>query len=649
MCGIAGIASVQGGLFGERVRQMSSALAHRGPDAEGYWDDDRCALGHRRLAIIDLSPAGRQPMANEDGTIQLTFNGEIYNFQSIRRELEAAGHLFRTRTDSEVIVHAYEQWGVDCVKRFRGMFAFGLWDRRRRRLLLARDRVGKKPLFYTQREGQLLFASELQALLADPSTPRDVDLAAIDAYLSLGYVPAPSTAFRSIRKLPPAHWATFDLTGDEPAFRCERYWQLRYEPKPTLKPDEAAAALREKLVEAVRLRLTSDVPLGAFLSGGIDSTIVVGLMAALSDRPVKTFSIGFEDADFDELPHARRVAERWSTDHHEFIVKPDALGILPMLVRHFGEPFADSSAVPTYYVSKMTRSHVTVALNGDGGDESFAGYERYLGNRWAQRASGIPGFAPAVSGLASLLPATAGARSRTRAARRFLSAAGQPVGARYARWVGASTGHFTDEAKRSLYDGPLLELLDRSEAVGWIDGLFSGSAGLDPIDAAMSVDVESYLPYDLLVKVDITAMSNGLEARSPFLDHEVMELAAKLPVGMKLRGTTSKYILREAFADLLPPENAGRRKMGFGVPLGNWLRGPLRPLLEDVLLSERAAARGYFRREPLRSRVLDHLQNGIDHGYMLWNLLMLELWHRELVDRPASAWIGEPAGGVIAR
>jgi len=646
MCGIAGIVSETAGLLGllePQLAPMIDAQAHRGPDAWGVWSDERCALGHRRLSIIDLSEAGRQPMSNADGNLLITFNGEIYNFQQLRRELEGLGHNFRTLTDTETIIYAYEQWGVDCLAKLRGMFAFGIWDRRRRRLFLARDRVGKKPLFYARIGDRFLFASELQGILADKDVPREVDPRAIDAYLGYGYVPAPHTAFKGIYKLPPAHYLTLDLkqTGFEK--RVERYWSLNYEPKLRISEDDACEALREKLTEAVRLRMISDVPLGAFLSGGIDSSIVVGLMAKLSDAKVKTFSIGFKEAAYDETGHARRIAERWGTDHHEFIVEPDALSILPKLVRHYGEPYADSSAIPTFYVAQMTRRSVTVALNGDGGDESFVGYERYLANYLAERMQSVPGVALAARALGRVIPDSINPKSRARQARRFLAVASKPMAERYPRWVIT----FQDEAKLRLYSHEFSGLLNGhagGSGAELLRDLFAGGSRggsygspksdspLHPVDATMAVDVASYLPYDLLVKVDITSMANGLEARSPFLDHEVMEFAARLPIEIKFRGRRLKHLLKRAFADLLPPENVNRRKMGFGVPVGQWFRGPLRELLQEALLSRQSLARGYFREPEVRRLVDEHLELRADHSFQLWNLLMLELWHREFLE-----------------
>lgn len=496
MCAIVGIITDQE--VSPLVEKLCQVQQHRGPNAKGTWSDGICTLGHQRLAIIDLSDAGKQPLSNEDGTVWITFNGEIYNFQSLRRELESLGYHFHTQTDTEVIVHAYEQWGTECVKRLRGMFAFGIWDQRQQRLMLARDRMGKKPLFYTQVGQRFLFASELQGLLADKHVPRETNHEAIDAYLTYGYIPAPNTAFRGIFKLPSAHWLTLDWNTGNPLIRTKQYWSLAYTPKLNLDEEEASEVLREKLTEAVRLRMISDVPLGAFLSGGIDSSIVVGLMAQLSGTRVKTFSIGFDDAAYDETAHARRIAEKWNTEHHEFTIKPNAVEILPKLVRHFGEPYADSSAVPTFYVSQLTRQHVTVALNGDGGDESFAGYERYLGNQLAGRLNAVPGAIGSARMLSRLIPESLPQKSRLRSAKRFLSVAAAPMAERYMRWV----GYFDVAAKPQLYSGEFLEQLNGARD-GWLGSLFSEVERLDSVDAAMAVDVQSYLPFDLLVKVDI--------------------------------------------------------------------------------------------------------------------------------------------------
>lgn len=636
MCGISGVLDWDGVVRGGFAHPsgMVRAMRHRGPDAQGEWTspDGRAWLGHDRLSIIDLSESGRQPLSNEDGTVWIAFNGEIYNFQSLRNELEGLGHRFRTRTDTEAIVHAYEQWGTDCVRRMRGMFAFAIWDIRAKRLFVARDRVGKKPLFYTQHGGRFYFASELQGLLSEPTLPREVNVEAIDDYLSWGYIPAPKTGFRNVHKLPPAHWLLVDLTPDGPVIKVDRYWQLDYSQKLKLTEQEACDALREKLTEAVRLRMISDVPLGAFLSGGIDSSIVVGLMAGLSDRPVKTFSIGFNESSFSELPHARRIAEKWGTEHHELIVEPNALEIVPMLARHYGEPYADSSAVPSYYVAKITRDSVTVALNGDGGDESFAGYDRYRAAYMAERLRRLPGAALGARMLAPLLPDSLDFRNPTRRLKRFLQAFDQSTSDRYARWL----TFFRPSDKAALYSGDLARLAGAGAPESWYGRLFAETRSLHPVDACMAVDVQSYLPYDLLVKVDITSMATSLEGRSPFLDHEVMEFAAKLPVDLKLRGKTSKYLPKTAFQDLLPRENVYRPKMGFGVPVGDWFRGPLKDLVRDALLSDKAGQRGYFQQSELNRLLTEHQEGRADHAFRLWSLLMLEMWHREMVDRVPS-------------
>jgi len=561
------------------------------------------------------------------------FNGEIYNFQELRAELERFDHKFNSHTDTEVIVHAYEQWGTECVKKLRGMFAFAIWDQKKRRLFLARDRVGKKPLYYTDTGRCFAFASELQGLLQNPEVQREADLEGVDSYLSWGYVPAPLTGFKNVLKLPPAHFLVLDVGSDDTKTRVQRYWDLQYSPKIRMTESEAGEHLREKLAEAVRYRLISDVPLGAFLSGGIDSSIVVGLMAEVSGARVKTFSIGFDDDDYNELRFARSIAERWGTDHTELIVKPDELAVLPKLVRHYGEPYADSSAIPTFYVSKITRSSVTVALNGDGGDESFAGYDRYAATKIADRLACLGLFASAAAFLARFLPDSIDPKNRVRRAKRFLSVAHEQRPMRYSNWV----SYFTAAAKEQLYNSCFAEAVAPKNRGQWMEDLWKEAGDLESIDAAMAVDIKSYLPYDLLAKVDIASMANSLEARSPFLDHAVMEFAAQLPTGLKLHGRQSKYLLKKTFADLLPMENVKRRKMGFGVPIARWLRTSSRELLQDTLLSHQASKRGYFKPKRVEHLVREHVTERADHSFQLWNLLMLELWQREFVDAGAPA------------
>jgi asparagine synthase (glutamine-hydrolysing) len=626
MCGITGIVSQSADL--ELIGPMTKALSHRGPDGVGAWSDGLCSLGHRRLAIIDLSEKGKQPLSNEDETIWIVFNGEIYNFRELRAELQCLGHEFDSHTDTEVIVHAYEQWDTSCVNRFRGMFAFAIWDQEKRRLFLARDRVGKKPLYYADNGKCFTFASELQGLLQNPEVQQEVDLEAVDSYLSWGYVPAPMTGFKNVWKLPPAHFLVLDVRPDGTDMRVERYWDLQYAPKIVIGELEAGEHLREKLTAAVRYRLISDVPLGAFLSGGIDSSIVVGLMAQVSGARVKTFSIGFDDNDYNELRFARAIAERWDTDHTEMIVKPDELAILPKLVRHYGEPYADSSAIPTFYVSQIARSGVTVALNGDGGDESFAGYHRYAATRIADRIASLAFLGSAAAVLARFLPDAIDAKNLVRRAKRFLSVVHEDRPARYGNWV----SYFTAARKKELYAPYLAETVAATNWQYWMENLWQEVGNLESVDAAMAVDIKSYLPYDLLTKVDIASMANGLEARSPFLDHMVMEFAAQLPAQLKLRGRESKHLLKRTFADLLPVENVRRRKMGFGVPIAKWLRTSSRELLQDTLLSKRARERGYFKPDRIEHLVREHLAERADYSFQLWNLLMLELWHQEFLD-----------------
>jgi len=630
ICGIAGILGTDECPPDPAVlAAMCDALRHRGPDDEGFYCHGPVALGQRRLSIIDLA-TGRQPLANEDGSVWVTFNGEIYNFQELRPELERRGHQFATRSDTEVIVHAYEEYGADCVRRFRGMFAFAVWDEKRRTLFLARDRVGKKPLFFGWAGGQFLFGSELQGLLRSPNLAREVAPAAIENYLTYGYIPPPGSIFRGIYKLPPAHHLTI-RPGDVPGrAQPERYWQLDYLPKRELGVSEAVEELLDVLGEAVRLRLIADVPLGALLSGGIDSGLIVALMSKLGGRQVQTFSIGFDEGEFNELPGARLVAERYGTKHHELIVRPNTLDVLPKLVRHYGEPFADSSAIPSYYVAQITRQHVKVALNGDGGDESFAGYERYLGNQVADVYQRLPRMLRrgVLEPLSRLIPESLPRRHRLSQVRRFLQVAAQPTETRYLHWV----GYLTPEQKDDLYTPEFREQLAGYDGREWLGQQFEDvrQSGMNALDTVLATDVRSYLPYDLLVKMDIATMANSLEARSPFLDHKVMEFAARLPARLKVRGSTLKFLLKKAALPLLGREAIGRRKMGFGVPVGEWMRAALRPLIEDTLLCANARTRHLFQIEPLRRMVAEHVRGDRDYSYPLWALLWLELWYREM-------------------
>ncbi|HKO63283.1 MAG TPA: asparagine synthase (glutamine-hydrolyzing) [Pyrinomonadaceae bacterium] len=626
MCGITGIVRADGApVDRDLLQRMNETVRHRGPDDDGFYFSNGVGLAMRRLSIIDLA-TGHQPIHNRDRTAWIVFNGEIYNYRELRKQLEKLGHKFYTDSDTEAIVAAYDAFGSDCPKYLRGMFAFAIWDDRNKSLFLARDRVGKKPLLYAQCDGQLIFGSEFRALLEHPSVSRDVDFEAMHHYLTFICVPAPLTAYRAIRKLEPGH----SLVWQGGQIKTERYWQLDFSKKVAISEEEAGERAVDLLRDAVRVRLMSEVPLGAFLSGGIDSSAVVALMAQESSEKVKTFSIGFEEQDFSELHHARRVAEHVGTDHHEFIVRPDAMEVLPLLVEHYGEPFADSSAIPSYYVSRETRRHVTVALNGDGGDESFAGYERYVAMSLAQRYASLPAVLREhlISNLINALPQFERRTIPVGKARRFVAAASLAPAERYLRWVSS----FDDESKNALYAPGFREETKQFRTGAILERWFAMAGNAGVIDATLLTDTMTYLPNDLLVKMDIASMAVSLEARSPFLDHPLMEFAASLPENFKLRRRTTKYLLKKIFKDFLPVEILKRRKMGFAVPVGRWFKRELQPFLRETLLSEKALKRGLFRPEGVRQLVDLHTSGKADHSHRLWVLLMLELWFQQFID-----------------
>jgi asparagine synthase (glutamine-hydrolysing) len=606
---------------------MCEVIRHRGPDDEGVFVDEGVALGMRRLSIIDLS-TGHQPIHNEDRTVWVVFNGEIYNFRELRAELEAAGHRFYTSTDTEVIVHAYEQWGTQAIARLRGMFGLAIWDVKSKSLLVARDRIGIKPLYYADVNGRLYFGSELKSLLEAPDLPRGVDLDALDHYLSFLYTPRDGSIFKAVRKLPPGHL----LTWQNGRLDIEQYWQLPADEMYSGSEADAVRDLRAVLCDAVRSHLISDVPLGAFLSGGIDSSLVVGLMTETSGARVKTFSIGFDEPAFDELEHARRVARHFGTDHHELVVKPDGVGILDRLVSHFDEPFADSSAIPTWYVSEMARKHVTVVLSGDGGDELFGGYDRYVPHprvvafdRYSPRA-----FRNVAAIAAAKLPH--GVRGKN-----FLRHVARDEQGRYLDAI----RFFSTDEKPSLLAGDVRRAL-----------LESGSSRTPPLDPEtrlakhferyahlpwpsqmMRFDAETYLPEDVLTKVDRMSMAHSIESRVPLLDNDVIEFASSLPASMKIKGERRKHVLKEVAATLLPPEILNRRKQGFGVPLSTWFRGNLRELFADTLLSPASLQRGYFQPIFVRQLVDEHVSGKRDHTLRLWQLVVFEKWHQQYVDK----------------
>ena len=638
MCGIAGAVHLHGPTPSQDLlRRMTATLRHRGPDDEGVWIDGPVGLGMRRLSIIDLSTRAAQPMSNEDGSLWLVFNGEIYNFQALRRELEGRGHTFRSDGDAETVLHLYETHGTDALRFLRGMFAFALWDGRARTLFVARDRLGKKPLVYYHDDDTFVFASEPKAILQHPRVRAEADPEALHHFLAWGYVPHPWSAFRGLRKLAPGHF----LTWRAGKVIEQRYWSLRYAPKRTEPETALAEELDARLGEAVKLRLISDVPLGALLSGGVDSSAVVALARRFTTGPLRTFSVGFEHREYDELEHARTVARHFETDHHEIVIKPDAVASLSRLVWHYNEPFADSSAVPTMALCELARDLVTVALSGDGGDESFLGYDRYRAAavaRWQDRVP-LPARR-AVARAAAVIPSSAPKSPATRW-KRFLEALPLDARGRYGRWMGL----FDAASRRELYTPEFAASVDGLDPFGLLDAAYDRTDAPTFVEATAHVDVQHYLADDLLVKMDIASMAASLEVRSPFLDHEVVEFAARLPASMKLRRLTSKYLLKRAMNGVLPPAILHRPKMGFGAPIDHWFRQDLRTLAGDVLLDARARQRGYFRADVVRRYVDDHAAGRANHHQKLWSLLVFELWHRTFIDQPCPTAAPTGIGG----
>jgi len=635
MCGIAGhVASVDAGRAPRDghalVRAMTDALHHRGPDASGVHQSGLATLGHTRLSIIDLSTDANQPMLSADGQTVLVFNGEIYNFQALAAELRDAGVHLRTRSDTEVLLELYRLHGVSFVSKMRGMFAFAIWDAPKRRLVLGRDRLGKKPLYFHIGKRGLSFASELQALLADGDIQRRADAQAIHAYLTLGFVPSEFAAIAGVRKLQPGCIAVFE----DGKLAEERYWKLRFEPRQR-SAEDFVEELRHHLFEAVKLRLVSDVPLGAFLSGGIDSSAVVAIMSKVGAKPVKTFSIGFDEKDFSEVSYARQVARLYETEHHEDVLRPNAAELLPKLVQAYGEPFADPSALPTYLLSEMTRRHVTVALSGDGGDEAFAGYTRYAHEKMARLFQRVP--RPLLQPIARFIEKRFPGRKAG-----FLGELGGTV-RQHARRVlmgdipryAAQFGHFTPEHMAELCSADLLAAgEDAGRAL--LRRLLDEATATDALGRLLEVDTQTYLVDDIFTKVDIASMQNSLEVRCPLVDHVLIEFAATVPSELKMKGFRGKWLLRKALRDLLPHNILYRQKQGFGIPHSRWLRGDLRQLLHDTLLSKRVYDRGQLERPAVERMINDHDTGRVNHGLRLWNLLWLELWHQRFIDAPTS-------------
>jgi len=628
MCGIAGFIDFwdhHSTLDGEERRailaNMCEVIRYRGPDDEGSLLKEGVALGMRRLSIIDLA-GGHQPISGEDGSVTIVFNGEIYNFQELQERLESLGHKFRTRSDTEAIVHAYEQYGTACVDHLRGMFAFAIWDAKRQSLLIARDRAGEKPLYYTLTPtGTLVFGSELKSVLEHPDVSRTTSAESLDAYFSLGYVPDPLSIFEDIKKLPPGHLLTF--TNGK--MQVREYWDFTYETNSHHRREEDyLEELRALLDEAVRIRLVSDVPLGAFLSGGVDSSTVVAFMARHMNQPVKTFSIGFLEDSYSELRYARQAAKKFGTDHHEFFVTPEICNVVDELAWHFDEPFADSSAIPTYVVSKLAREHVTVVLSGDGGDELFAGYTRYVTERKRRKFGLLPrrlrqGLMEPIS---RTLPHGAWGRN-------FLhNVALDPID-RYFDNVSI----FTGLNKRSLYTPDFASALGKDSQVGMTFQEYGDNVSTNALlDAMLYIDSKTYLPGDILTKVDRMSMAVSLEARVPLLDHKLIDFVTRIPASMKMSGLETKHLFKRAVADLVPEEILARPKQGFGVPIQQWINQQLRERIRDTLTDARFRDRGIVSRHYTDILLDEHERGRRDHSMALWSLLMLELWYQAFVD-----------------
>jgi asparagine synthase (glutamine-hydrolysing) len=623
MCGICGL-----GYSDERVGDrelltaMAAAIRHRGPDSDGFYTAPGVGLGIRRLAIIDVQ-GGDQPISNEDDSIWIVLNGEIYNYPEMRADLEKRGHVFKTKTDTECILHYYEDEGDACVQRLRGMFALALWDSRKRRLLLARDRLGKKPLYYAIQNEAVYFCSELDGLLHGLPVPPRIDLEAIDLYLSLQYIPEPRTVYAGVHKLEAAH----TLVWERGTATKNRYWDYSYQPKLVGSETDLAVELRDRLRQAVKMRLMSEVPLGVHLSGGIDSSIIVALMAELSDLPVRTFSVGFEEEEYSELPYAREIAKKYATDHHEYVLKYESLPTtLKIIARHFGEPFADPSAIPLFHLSRVTRQTVTVALNGDGGDEDFAGYQRYSLDPLATLYLKGPGWLTRrlVPSAVRHLPDDSDrptGQSLVDGLRRLEQLDQVDPRASILRWG----SYFSDQQKKALWrEEHLQRLRPRAAEQLLVEAYQKGQGSV--LDRTLYADVHTYLPGDLLVKADRMTMAASLEGRSPFLDQEMVAWTARLPDSLKLRRGRGKYLLRKAFAGYLPEEVRTHRKQGFGIPLAAWFRGPLAAWSRDHLLGKTSSLSRWFNEDAIRALVDEHAEGRADHGKRLYALSMLSVW-----------------------
>ena len=625
MCGISGIFNTGGKTVSREIlEEMNSRLHHRGPDAEGIWCNANIGLTHKRLSIIDLKD-GTQPMTNEDGTVHISFNGEIYNHNKLRTKLEQKGHKFKTQCDTEVIIHLYEECGSECVSFLDGMFAFAIYDSKKEYLILARDRLGQKPLvlfFLESASGSTLaFSSELNSLKAHPDMPRKINPQALHDYLTLQYVPSPDTIYKNVHKLPPAH--ILELSKDNPVPRISQYWRCEYGEKYAISYSEASEKLDTLLSDSVQQRMMSDVPLGSFLSGGIDSTVITGLMKKSSLLPVKTFTIGFLEEKYDERDYARSTAEYLETDHHAKCVDPCDFEVLEKLVRHYGEPYSDASMIPTYFLSKFTREHVTVALSGDGADELFAGYYRYLVMKYVRIADLLPHNMRKflASSILKILPAYSEERNNIAKFTRILTAVASTPERRYLNLI----NRFHEQMKRELYSDEFAQFAFQDTQRSF-DDLYSKCSAANYAEKSMEIDLTTYLPGDILTKVDIASMANSLEVRSPFMHHEIVEFAAALEMKFKQKNTTRKRILKDTYSKLIPEVILNRPKMGFGVPVAHWLRNEWKERTTERLLDGKAVRSAYFKRNVLERMLKAHNQSEADYSYSIWALLIFELW-----------------------
>jgi len=617
----------------EVLQKMCRTLVHRGPDDEGFFLDRNAGIGMRRLNIIDLA-TGHQPLSNEDERLWIVFNGEIYNYRELRTDLEKKGHRFATSTDTETIVHAYEEYGLDCVSKLNGMFTFAIWDKKEQKLILARDRLGVKPLYYYMSDRCLVFGSELKALLACPDVPRSIDFDALDTFLTFEYIPAPLSIFQGIKKLLPGHL----LVLQHGVVTTQQYWHIVF--PGTQSGENPDQALYDLLKDAVRLRLVSDVPLGAFLSGGIDSSAVVCMMSEIMDRPVKTFSIGFDDPSYNELQYARVVARHFETDHYELTIKPDIVSLVEDLVRQLDEPLADVSIFPTYLVSKLAREHVTVVLSGDGGDELFAGYDWYVADRLSRYYRWLPQTVRKqwLPSLLNHLPPSSRKKGFINKTKRFVEGAMRDERLQHYRW----TMYVTGDKKHELYTDELRDRIKHDSAEAPFVAHLDRFQEAEPVWRQQYADINTFMVDDILVKVDRMSMANSLEARTPFLDYRMVEFAMGLPSRLTLRGLQTKYLLKRCMQTRLPKEILFRRKEGFSIPMKNWLRKELRPMVEDVLSVDRIKRKGYFNWAYVEKLKNEHWRGMANHAHELWSLLMFEIWQDQYLCQVPSEGSFQP-------